>query len=232
LIVRIISFEQNKKIVKNLETFLVFRVSCLYLHRYFGNLKHYKSFLVQFESFINSIKSDIMRTTWTLDSSQSDVLIKMRHSIIAYIGGTTNKFDGFVDIEDNEIEDASVEFSLDINNRNDSFQQIDTNLQLQDFFDVDEHPIISFKSTSFQKINNNINFFKGDLTIKDVTKVVELDAEFIGVNNYNGERKVAFEIKGDIKRQDFGLDYNSFNHNGGLALGKDIKLIANLEFSI
>jgi len=45
-------------------------------------------------------------------------------------------------------------------------------------------------------------------------------------------KKVAFEIKGDIKRQDFGLDYNSFNHNGGLALGRDIKLIANLEFSI
>lgn len=173
-----------------------------------------------------------MRTTWTVDSNQSDVLIKMRHSIIAYLGGTSNKFDGYVDIEDNEIEDASVAFSLDINNKSDNFQQIDSHLQLNDLFNVNEHPIISFKSTSFQKVNNNINFFKGDLTIKDVTRVVELDAEFIGVNSYNGEKKVAFEIKGDIKRQDFGLDYNSFNHNGGLALGKDIKLIANLEFSI
>jgi polyisoprenoid-binding protein YceI len=173
-----------------------------------------------------------MKTTWTLDSTQSDVLIKMRHSIIAYIDGTVNKFDGYVNIEDNEIEDASVEFSLDVNNKNESLQQIDTHLQLNDLFNVNEHPIISFKSTSFQKVNNNINFFKGDLTIKDVTRVVELDAEFIGINSYNGEKKVAFEIKGDIKRQDFGLDYNSFNHNGGLALGKDIKLIANLEFSI
>jgi polyisoprenoid-binding protein YceI len=173
-----------------------------------------------------------MRTTWTVDSSQSDVLIKMRHSIIAYMGGTTNKFDGYVNIEDNEIEDASVEFSLDINNKNDSFQHVDSHMQLNDLFNVNEHPIISFKSTSFQKINDNINFFKGDLTIKDVTRVVELDAEFIGVNTYNGQKKVAFEIKGDIKRQDFGLDYNAFNFNGGLALGKDIKLIANLEFSI
>ncbi|QOG02920.1 YceI family protein [Flavobacterium sp. MDT1-60] len=173
-----------------------------------------------------------MKTTWTLDSSQSDVLIKMRHSIIAYLGGTTNKFDGYVNIEDNEIEDASVEFSLDINNKNDSFQHVDSHMQLNDLFNVNEHPIISFKSTSFQKINDNINFFKGDLTIKDVTKVVELDAEFIGINSYNGQKKVAFEIKGDIKRKDFGLDYNAFNYNGGLALGKDIKLIANLEFSI
>ncbi|KLT67960.1 MULTISPECIES: YceI family protein [Flavobacterium] len=173
-----------------------------------------------------------MKTTWTIDSSQSDVLIKMRHSIIAYLGGTTNKFDGYVDFKNNEIEDASVEFFLDINNRNDSFQQMDTHLQLNDLFNVNEHPIISFKSTSFQRVSNNINFFKGDLTIKDVTKVVELDAEFIGVNSYDGKQKVAFEITGNIKRQDFGLDYNSFNHNGGLALGKDMKLIANLEFSI
>jgi len=92
--------------------------------------------------------------------------------------------------------------------------------------------IISFKSTSFQKVNQNINFFKGDLTIKDITRVVELDAEFLGENIYNGEKKVAFEIKGNIKREDFGLDYSSFNHASGGALGKDIKLIANLEFSI
>lgn len=173
-----------------------------------------------------------MKTKWTLNSSQSDVLIKMRHSIIAYLGGTTNKFDGYVNIENNEVEDASIEFSLDINNKYDSFQQIDTSLKLQDLFDVNENPIISFKSTSFQKVNNNINFFKGDLTIKNVTKVVELEAEFIGTNSYNGDKKVAFEIKGEIKRQDFGLAYNSYHHNGGLALGKDIKLIANVEFSI
>lgn len=74
-----------------------------------------------------------MKTTWTLDSTQSDVLIKMRHSKIAYLGGATNKFGGYVSLEDNEIEDASVEFSLDINNKNESFQKVDSYLQLQDF---------------------------------------------------------------------------------------------------
>lgn len=173
-----------------------------------------------------------MKTTWTLDSAQSDVLLKMRRSRTAYVGGTANKFDGYVNIEDNEIEDASVEFSLDINNKSESFQSIDAYLQLQDFFEEDEHPIIRFKSTSFQKVNQNINFFKGDLTIKDVTRVVELDAEFLGENMHNGQKKVAFEIKGNVKREDFGLEYGSFNHANGAALGKDIKIIANLEFSI
>ena len=49
---------------------------------------------------------------------------------------------------------------------------------------------------------------------------------------YNGNKKVSFELTGDINRKDFGLAYNSFNHNSGLSTGQDIKLVANLEFSI
>ncbi|MFV8325700.1 YceI family protein [Flavobacterium sp. ZS1P14] len=173
-----------------------------------------------------------MTTTWTIDSTQSDVLIKIRHSIIAYLAGTINKFKGHIDIQDNEIEDASIEFSLDINNKDTKLEQIDTHLKLNDFLDINEYPIISFKSTSFQKVNKNINFLKGNLTIKNITKVVELDAEFIGINAYNGDQKAAFEITGAINRKDFGLTSNSFIQTGGLATGQDIKLIANLEFTV
>ena len=173
-----------------------------------------------------------MKTKWTIDSSQSDVLIKMRHSIIAYLAGTINKFDGHIDIANNEIEDASIQFSLDVKNKDNKLEQIDSHLKMTDLFDVNQYPIISFKSTSFEKINKNINFLKGNLTIKNITKPVELDAEFIGINDYNGNQKAAFEVTGKINRKDFGLTYNSFNQNGGLALGQDFKLIANLEFSI
>ncbi len=173
-----------------------------------------------------------MKTKWTIDSSQSDVLIKMRHSIIAYLAGTINKFNGHIDIENNEIEDASIEFSLDVNSKDAKLEQMDSHLKMNDLFDVNDYPIIRFKSTSFEKINKNINFLKGNLTIKNVTKAVELDAEFMGINEYNGNQKAAFEVTGKINRKDFGLTFNSFNQNGGLALGQDIKLIANLEFSI
>lgn len=173
-----------------------------------------------------------MTTTWTIDSTQSDVLIKIRHSIIAYLAGTINKFKGHIDIQDNEIEDASIEFSLDVNNTDTKLEQIDTHLRLNDFLDINEYPIVSFKSTSFQKVNKNISFLKGNLTIKNITKVVELDAEFIGINAYNGDQKAAFEITGEINRKDFGLISNSFNQTGGLAIGQDIKLIANLEFTV
>ncbi|MBA4275348.1 YceI family protein [Flavobacterium sp.] len=171
-----------------------------------------------------------MTTKWTIDSDQSDVLIKMKDATITYLGNETNHFDGFVSIEEDQIEDASVEFFLDSNTF--SSQKRDVSLQNNSTVESTKKPLIRFKSTSFQKIKNNINFLKGYLTIKDVTKMVELDAEFIGINNYNGSKKAAFEIKGDINRNDFGLDKNFNNSKEKFGLGKNLKLVANLEFSI
>ncbi len=57
-----------------------------------------------------------MKTKWMMDPNQSDILIKMRHSIVAYMTGTQNKFDGYVEMKNNEIEAASVEFLINVNN--------------------------------------------------------------------------------------------------------------------
>ena len=171
-----------------------------------------------------------MVTKWTIDSDQSDVLIKMKDSTITYLGGETNHFDGFVSLEEDQIEDASLEFFLDSNTF--TSQKSAAPSQIKNNTASKKKPLIRFKSTSFQKFRNNINFLKGYLTIKDVTKMVELDAEFIGINNYNGSKKAAFEIKGDINRNDFGLDKDFNNSKEKFGFGKNLKLVANLEFSI
>lgn len=173
-----------------------------------------------------------MKTKWRVNSTQSDVLIRMRHSIIAYLGGSFNNFQGYADFNNDEIENATIAFSLDVKNRESKLEQFSNYLKLNDFFDVNQYPTISFKSTSFQKINKNINFLKGDLTIRNITKTVELDVELIETDYLNGEKKLAFELTADINRKDFGLFYNSFNVNSGLTTGQDIKLVANVEFSI
>jgi len=112
-----------------------------------------------------------MTTKWTIDSDQSDVLIKMKDATITYLGNETNHFDGFVSIDEDQIEDASVEFFLDSNTF--SSQKRDTALQNKNNSGSNKKPLIRFKSTSFQKIKNNINFLKGYLTIKDITKMFE-----------------------------------------------------------
>lgn len=173
-----------------------------------------------------------MNTKWVIDSNQSDILMKMKHSIVAYLAGTPNKFQGYVAVKDNEIEEASVEFSLDVTN-NETNQEIKKpSLRLNDFLDVNETPIISFKSTSFEKVAKNIHFLKGNLTIRNITKEVELDAEFLGYKACNGKQKAAFELSGDINRKDFGLTFNPFNRSRYLARDKNFKLIANLEFTV
>ncbi len=185
-----------------------------------------------FRVFKNKLTvQSIMTTTWTVDSNQSDVLIKMRHSIIAYIAGTVNKFSGSIDIDNNQIKDAKIDFKLDVNNTNNKIELIDTSIKLNDLFDIHQYPIISFKSISFEKVNSDINFLKGYLTIKNITKLIELDAAFLGINNYDGVNKASFEVVGQINRDDFGLSYNTFAQTGGIAVGQHINLIANLEFT-
>jgi polyisoprenoid-binding protein YceI len=172
-----------------------------------------------------------MENAWAIDSNESDVILKSRHSLIGYLPGNKNNLKGHVAIQNNEVEDASIEFSLNINDKKNTSSEKNSEMKLTDLFDKNETPVIQFKSTSFQKINKNINFLKGFLTIKNITKVVEFDTEFIGFNNYNGVEKASFEITGNINRKDFGLNYNMLSQKGGYALGNDIKLIANLEFT-
>ena len=172
-----------------------------------------------------------MATKWTIDPEQSDVLIKMRHSIIAYIAGTTNKFKGIVELKEDSIENASIEFSFDVNNTANKLQQRGTRLNSPDFLEQERNHVINFKSTSFQKVNKNINFIKGNLTVQNITKVIELDTMFLGYNCYNGVRKATFEVKGTINRNDFDLKTNSIFHKNGVLMGQDLLFEANLEFT-
>lgn len=171
-----------------------------------------------------------MENAWAIDSNESDVLIKSRHSLLGYMPGNKNNFKGHVAIQNDEVEDASIEFSLNVNDKTIHSNPQKNEMKLIDLFEENETPMIKFKSTSFQKISKNLNFLKGFLTIKNITKVVELDTEFIGYNNYNGVQKASFEITGNINRKEFGLNSNTHHHEGH-PIGRDIKLIANLEFS-
>jgi polyisoprenoid-binding protein YceI len=198
-----------------METILVFKVSVLPLHT-----------KLKFAPKPMNTSLPISTTKWTIDSNQSDILIKARHTLIAYIAGSVNKFKGHINIHKDTIEDASIEFCLDVNNTAYKPGKKNTDLRPTDF------PYINFKSTSFQKINNNINFLKGELTINNITKVVELDAEFIGIRTYDGVHKAVFEVVGEINRKDFGLPSSAKQKTRRLSLGRNINLIANLEFSV
>lgn len=167
-----------------------------------------------------------------INSAQSDVLLEDHGSLIAYMDGTTNQFSGYVVMQDDEIEDAEVEFVLHINptvNRKDSSRSA---AKLNPFFKEDARPTIRFKSTSFEKVHRNINFLKGDLTIKNVTKTLELATEFVGIHNYDGQNKGALEVTTTIKPEDFNLWQSDEQPRMTGTYAQEVKLTANLEFVV
>ena len=170
-------------------------------------------------------------TKWNLNVNQSDFMVRAKNSIIAYLDSSFNQLSSSIDIENNQLTNANLEFVLDVNKKEGKLEHIDCHLKLKDYMNLNEYPLVVFKSISYEKINDSINFVKGYLTINNITKVVELDAKIVESEYNKDSSKVLVEIIGEIKRQDFGL-FSNFNvENNGLLIGYNLSLTANLEFT-
>ena len=100
-----------------------------------------------------------------------------------------------------------------------------------DFFDVANFPKINFTSNKVTKKSDDTYVIAGEFTIKDVTKAVELKAEFGGIaTDPYGNVKAGFEITGAINRKEFGLTFHAVTEAGNIVLGDEIKLNVNLQF--
>ena len=170
-------------------------------------------------------------TKWNLNVNQSDFMVRAKNSIIAYMDSSFNQLSSSIDIVNNQLTNANLEFVLDVNKKEGKIEHIESNLKLRDYMNLSEYPLVEFKSISYEKINDSINFVKGYLTINNITKVVELDAKIVELENTNDSSKVLIEIIGEINRQDFGLFSNSNLQNNGLLVGYNLNLTANLEFT-
>lgn len=170
-------------------------------------------------------------TNWTINSNQSDVIIKAKRTVNTYLVSNKSDFNGSIAIKDDTLEDASVEFLLDVNANNEFFKAYNYLPDWNGGANIKQPLTIRFKSTSFQKINSNINFLKGNLTINNITKMVELEAVLAGLETINGVTKAVFEIFGDINRQEFEIVQDNYHNHGVLNIGKKINLLANIEFT-
>lgn len=171
-------------------------------------------------------------TKWVVDPLHSEVQFKIKHLVISTVTGFFKTFKGEAVTPSEDFANADINFSLDVNSIDTNQHARDEHLRNSDFFDVEHYPDITFKSTSFRKVNDEQFKLVGDLTMKGVTKTIELDAEYGGTNkDHYGNTKAGFEVAGKINRKEFGLTYNAITETGGLALGEDIKLIANIQLA-
>lgn len=169
-------------------------------------------------------------TKWAIDPMHSELQFKIRHLVISTVTGSFKTFSGEVTSENDGFEGGTVQLTIDVNSIDTNQQQRDEHLKGADFFDAAAYPSITFSSTSFVKKDAENYTLTGDLTMKGVTRPVSLDVEYGGSEKDNyGNTKYGFEITGKVNRKEFGLTYNALTEAGGLALGEDIKIIANIQ---
>jgi polyisoprenoid-binding protein YceI len=172
------------------------------------------------------------QTKWVIDPMHSEVQFKVKHLMISTVTGSFKTFSGTATTQSEDFENAEIQFSLDVNSISTNQEMRDNHLKNDDFFQAEKYPTIDFKSTSFKKINDTDYALVGCLTMKGVTKEVEVKAEFGGESkDHQGNLKAGFEITGTINRKDFGLSYNALTETGGLALSENIKLIGNIQLA-
>ncbi len=169
-------------------------------------------------------------TTWVIDPLHSEVLFKIKHLVISTVTGSFRKFEGKAITEGDSFNNAKVYLTIDVKSIDTNQPQRDGHLQSGDFFSADEYPQIAFESTSFEKTNDSDYKMIGSLTMKGVTKPVTLNVEYGGAeNNGHGVIKHGFEVTGIVNRKEFGMTWNKLTDTGGLGLGEDIKLVANIQ---
>lgn len=181
---------------------------------------------------LNTSKDAAAATNWVIDPLHSEVMFKVKHLVISTVTGSFSKFEGTAITNDDSFENAKINFEIDVNSIYTGQEQRDMHLKNGDFFEAEAFPKITFQSASFIKTGAEIYTLTGNLTLKGVTKEITLNAEYGGIEkDHYGNTKAGFEVSGIINRKEFGLSYNSLTETGGLALGENVKLSANIQLA-
>lgn len=167
--------------------------------------------------------------TWTLDPAHTRIGFVARHAMVTKVRGSFNEFEGTAEVDGNDLSASKVSLTIkaaSIDTRN---EQRDGHLKSNDFLAMDEHPEITFVSTSVATGGEGDVDITGDLTIKGTTKSVTVPFEFDGVaTDPFGNQRAGFEGKTVINRTDYGVNFNAALETGGVLVSEKI----TLEFEI
>ncbi|MFJ3958378.1 YceI family protein [Arthrobacter sp. NPDC090010] len=173
-----------------------------------------------------SIPTNLTTGTWTLDPSHSEAAWTVRHAGISKVRGTFGELAATVTVSD---EDAVVDATIQSASITTGDPNRDGHVKGEDFFDVENHPTLTFKSTSLDGSGEDFKL-NGELTIKGVSVPVTFDAEFGGVAvDPFGNTRAGVSAETTISRKEFGLTWNAALEAGGVLVSDKVKI--NLELS-
>jgi len=162
---------------------------------------------------------------WSIDAMHSEVEFKVKHLMISTVTGKFSSYSGDIESSNEDFTEAKISFTADVKSISTGNEQRDGHLQSDDFFNSESFPQIKFISTGMGK-----NKLVGDLTIRDVTKSVELNVEYNGkMSDPYGNTKAGFEVSGKINRSDFDLKWSATTEAGGIVVSDEVKIICNIQ---
>lgn len=170
------------------------------------------------------------RIKWELDPAHSSIEFKIKHLMITNVKGKFKTYHLHASTIGNDFTTADIEFTIDPNSIDTNSEDRDKHLRSADFFDVQHHGEILFKSRSVEQQTRDVYKLKGDLTIRGVAKPIELEVEYNGTTTDPwGNSKSGFSIEGKINRKDWGLNWNAALEAGGWLVGDDVKINCDVQ---
>ena len=166
-----------------------------------------------------------MATKWLLDPTHSEITFKVKHMMISNVKGEFRNFNAEIESDDDTFQNATTTAYIDTDSIYTNNEDRDNHLRSADFFNAENNPKITFETSS---LNDGIT---GNLTVNGITKPINLDVEFGGINKDPwGNTKAGFSFEGKIKRSDFGLNWNAALEAGGVMVSDEVKIAGELQY--
>lgn len=166
--------------------------------------------------------------TWTIDPVHSEIGFNVRHMMVAKVRGRFRTFSGEIVTAENPL-DSSVTAEIDLASIDTGAEQRDNHIRSADFFEVETHPTMTFRSTGVRADGDDY-VLDGDLTLKGVTKQVPFALELngFGPDAYGGTR-AGFTATAEINRRDFGVNFSAPMETGGAVVADKINIHLEIE---
>jgi polyisoprenoid-binding protein YceI len=169
-------------------------------------------------------------STWSIDASHSIAEFAVKHMMVSTVKGRFGSLEGTLHIDEANPTASSVTASIDVASIDTHEPQRDAHLRSDDFFNADQYPAITFRSTRIERVNDERWKVHGDLTIRDVTQPVTLDTEFDGQGaDFEGKQRAGFTAETQLSRKEFGLKWNALLETGGAVVGDRVKVTLHIE---
>jgi polyisoprenoid-binding protein YceI len=166
--------------------------------------------------------------TWTIDPVHSEIGFTVRHMMVSKVRGKFTEFSGDIVTADNPL-DSSGTATIDLSSIDTGNADRDNHIRSADFFDVDSHKTMTFRSTGIRPDGDDY-YLDGELTLRGIAKPITLRVELggFGPDPFGGTR-TGFTATGELKRSDFGVDFNAVLETGGVVVGDKVQIVLEIE---